>query len=48
MAERDVSFRMAIGTLNGFALIIQEVGGEKKCHIHTHTTVGTLLAVVPG
>ena len=28
-AERDVDFRMAIGTLKGFALISQEIGGEK-------------------
>ncbi len=27
-AERDVDFRMAIGTLDGFALISQEIGGE--------------------
>ena len=28
LAERDVDFRMAIGTLNGFALITQESGRE--------------------
>ena len=28
LAEREVDFRMAIGTLNGFSLISQEVGGE--------------------
>ena len=27
-AEREVDFRMAIGTLDGFALISQEIGGE--------------------
>ena len=27
-AERDVDFRTAIGTLNGFSLINQEIGGE--------------------
>ena len=27
-AERDVDFRMAIGTLDGFALISQEIGGQ--------------------
>ena len=27
-AKRDVDFRMAIGTLDGFALISQEIGGE--------------------
>ena len=37
---------MAIGMLNGFALIIQEIGRETKCRIHTHTTVGTLLAII--
>ena len=28
LAEREVDFRMAIGTLDGFALISQEIGGE--------------------
>ena len=28
LAERDVDFRMAIGTLDGFALITQEIGRE--------------------
>ncbi len=28
LAERDVDFRMAIGTLDGFALISQVIGGE--------------------
>ncbi|KAF7502552.1 hypothetical protein GJ744_005491 [Endocarpon pusillum] len=28
LAERDVDFRMALGTLDGFALITQEIGGE--------------------
>lgn len=28
LTERDVDFRMALGTLNGFALISQEIGGE--------------------
>lgn len=27
-AKRDVDYRMAIGTLDGFALISQEIGGE--------------------
>lgn len=28
LAERDVDFRMVLGTLDGFALITQEIGRE--------------------
>ncbi|KAL9098647.1 MAG: hypothetical protein Q9163_005731 [Psora crenata] len=43
LAERDVDFRMALGTLDGFALITQEIGRETYT-IHPRASIGALLA----